>query len=91
MPSIFFSIQCVEHRDNQRNLPLSLCLMGDRYFRLIFLSHWLKEVHYNNNITKWVEVEPFATITNQKMTDFIWKCIMCKFGIPKVIRADNRK
>ena len=32
--------------------------------------------------TKWVEAEPLSTITKVKCTSFIWKNIICKFGVP---------
>ncbi|KAM1545004.1 hypothetical protein ACFX10_045393 [Malus domestica] len=41
--------------------------------------------------TKWVEVEPLATITEAKIKDFVWKNIICRFGIPNVIVTDNRR
>ena len=39
--------------------------------------------------TKWVEVEPLATITERKITNFIWRSIVCRFGIPYTIVTDN--
>ena len=39
--------------------------------------------------TKWVEVEPLATITKDKIQIFVWKNIVCRFGIPKKIIFDN--
>ena len=39
--------------------------------------------------TKWVEVEPLAKITEQNVSSFIWKNIICRFGIPKVLVSDN--
>ena len=41
--------------------------------------------------TKWVEAEPFATIVENKTTCFVWKAIVCRFGIPHAIITDNRK
>ena len=38
---------------------------------------------------KWVEVEPVATIT--EVTSFMWKNIICKFGVPRIIISDNGK
>ncbi|KAM1209483.1 hypothetical protein ACFX15_014610 [Malus domestica] len=35
------------------------------------------------------EVEPLATITEAKIEDFVWKNILCKFGIPNAIIIDN--
>ena len=39
--------------------------------------------------TKWVEVEPLATITEQKMENFVEKNILSKFSIPRVLVSDN--
>ena len=41
--------------------------------------------------TKWVEAEPLATITKQKVRNFFWRSIICRFGIPKALVSDNRK
>ena len=41
--------------------------------------------------TKWVEVEPITTITEAKMTSFVWKNIICKFRVPRVIISDIGK
>ena len=39
--------------------------------------------------TKWVEAEPLASITEQNVKNFIWKNIVCKFGVPRVLVSDN--
>ena len=39
--------------------------------------------------TKWVEVEALATITKAKVQNFVWKNIVCRFGIPRMIISDN--
>ena len=41
--------------------------------------------------TKWVEAEPVMTIMKAKVTSFVWKNIICRFGDPYVIISDNRK
>ena len=41
--------------------------------------------------TKWVEAEALVTITKKNMRSFIWKSIICRFGIPKVLVSDNGK
>ncbi|XP_030930774.1 uncharacterized protein LOC115956584 [Quercus lobata] len=33
--------------------------------------------------TKWVEAEPLANITQQNVKNFVWKNIVCRFGVPK--------
>lgn len=32
--------------------------------------------------TKWVEAKPLATITAATITRFVWKSVVCRFGIP---------
>ena len=39
--------------------------------------------------TKWVEAEPLAIITEAKIQHFMWKNLVCQFGIPRVIISDN--
>ncbi|XP_064944527.1 uncharacterized protein LOC135596398 [Musa acuminata AAA Group] len=39
--------------------------------------------------TKWVEAEPLATITEHQMEKFVWKNLVTRFGLPKVIITDN--
>ena len=38
---------------------------------------------------KWVEAEALATITEAKVQNFVWKKIVCLFGIPHMIISDN--
>ena len=32
-----------------------------------------------------------ATITEQKIRNFVWRAIICRFGIPRALVSDNRK
>ena len=41
--------------------------------------------------TKWAEAEPLATITEQKICNFVWRAIICRFGIPRALVSDNGK
>ena len=41
--------------------------------------------------TKWAEVEPLATIIEQKVRNFVWRTIICRFGIPRALVSDNGK
>ena len=41
--------------------------------------------------TKWVETELVMTITEAKVTSFVWKNIIYMFGVPHVIISDNEK
>ena len=44
-----------------------------------------------NYFTKWVEAEAFDTITEKKVQSFVWRYIICKYGIPRVLVLDNGK
>ncbi len=39
--------------------------------------------------TKWIKAEPLASISVKDTQKFVWKNIICRFGIPRVIVADN--
>jgi len=39
--------------------------------------------------TKWIEPEPVAQITAHKIQHFVWKSIVCSFGIPKRLVLGN--
>ncbi|XP_052198359.1 uncharacterized protein LOC127805648 [Diospyros lotus] len=39
--------------------------------------------------TKWVEAEPLATIIGRRVKQFLWKSIICRFDISRVIITDN--
>ena len=39
--------------------------------------------------TKWIEVEAFSRITEKKTTDFVWRNMVCRYGIPYILVTDN--
>ena len=41
--------------------------------------------------TKWAEAEPLATITEKKVRNFVWRAIICKFGIPRALVSNHGK
>ena len=41
--------------------------------------------------TKWVEAEPLATITEKNIRSFVWRNIICRYGIPRVLVSNNGK
>ena len=40
---------------------------------------------------KWAEAEPLTSIIERKTTEFVWKNLICRFGIPYAIVSDNGK
>ena len=42
-----------------------------------------------NYFTKWVEAEPLAIITEKSIRTFVWRNIICRYGIPRVLISDN--
>ena len=41
--------------------------------------------------TKWVEAEALATIIEKIVRSFVWKNIICRYSIPRVVVSDNGK
>ncbi|KAL2246103.1 UNVERIFIED_CONTAM: Gag-Pol polyprotein [Sesamum indicum] len=39
--------------------------------------------------SKWVEAEVVAKISEKEVINFIWKNIICRFGIPRILISDN--
>ena len=39
---------------------------------------------------EWVKAEPLAKIIGAKVTDFVWKSIICRFDLLQVSIIDNR-
>jgi len=39
--------------------------------------------------TKWIEAKPLTTITTQQVQQFVWKDIICRYGVPYTIITDN--
>jgi len=39
--------------------------------------------------TKWIGVEPLATITAQQVQKFTWKNVICRHGLPHCLVTDN--
>ena len=39
--------------------------------------------------TKWVEAEPLAKTTQQNVKNFVWKSIVCRFGVPQAQISNN--
>ena len=42
-----------------------------------------------DNFSKWVKVEAYANIKDKYVTKFVWKNIICRFGISQAIITDN--
>ncbi|XP_071689002.1 uncharacterized protein [Rutidosis leptorrhynchoides] len=40
-------------------------------------------------LTKWVEAKAVRTITGVQVRNFVWKYIVCRFGIPRELVSDN--
>lgn len=39
--------------------------------------------------TKWVDAEPMTKIAERKVHSFIWRSIICRFGVLEVLISDN--
>ncbi|KAK3024810.1 hypothetical protein RJ639_044120 [Escallonia herrerae] len=54
---------------------------GQRRFVIVAIDYF----------TKWTKAEPLATITASKCEEFLWKNVVCCFGVPKILITDNGK
>ena len=43
-----------------------------------------------NYFTNWVEAEAFSVVIANDVINFIWKHLICRFGMPKFLVMDNR-
>ncbi|GKV11297.1 hypothetical protein SLEP1_g22562 [Rubroshorea leprosula] len=50
------------------------------------VTHMVVGVDY---FTKWVEARPLSSLTSKKVEDFVFSSIICRYGIPNQIVADN--
>ncbi|XP_022887370.1 uncharacterized protein LOC111403192 [Olea europaea var. sylvestris] len=42
-----------------------------------------------NYFTKWIEAEVLSKVRDREVIQFIWKNVICRFGVPKEIVTDN--
>ena len=65
-----------------------LDIMGPFPTALRQLKFLVVDIDY---FTKLVEAEPLATITEKSIRTFVWRNIICRDGIPRVLVSDNGK
>ncbi|KAI3463696.1 hypothetical protein Pfo_020359 [Paulownia fortunei] len=73
----------IQHRPAASLHPIKSPYPFDQWGMDIFL---IVTVDY---FTKWVKAEPLARITEKKMIKFLWKNVICRFGIPRALISDN--
>ncbi|XP_071914122.1 uncharacterized protein [Coffea arabica] len=85
----------IHHTPTQEMIPLSspwpffqwgIDLLGPLPRAPGGYEHLVVAIDY---FTKWVEVEPLSTISSRSIQKFLWKSIVCRFGIPKALVSDN--
>ncbi|XP_052197300.1 uncharacterized protein LOC127804473 [Diospyros lotus] len=54
---------------------------GQRKFLLVATDYF----------TKWIEAEALATISARKVEAMVWKNIICRFSVPRIINTDHGK
>ncbi|KAL5573689.1 hypothetical protein UlMin_023286 [Ulmus minor] len=70
------------------SVPLLKCITPERGLYV------MQEIHEGvcvaiDYYSKWVEAEPLQEITEARTTGFIWRNIICRFGIPHSLVSDN--
>ncbi|XP_074326975.1 uncharacterized protein LOC141664914 [Apium graveolens] len=67
------------------SVPLLKCIDGDE------CNYILREVHEGICGNHSGEAEPLATITAKKLKEFVYRAIVCRYGIPYKMISDNGK
>ena len=65
-----------------------LDIMGPFPMALKQLKFLVVGIYY---FTKWVKVEPLATIKEKSICTFVWTNIICRYRTPRVLVSDNGK
>ena len=65
-----------------------LDIMGPFPIAIRQLKFLVVDIDY---FTKWVEAETLATITKKNVQNFVWRNIICRYDIPRVLILDNGK
>ncbi|XP_027166658.1 uncharacterized protein LOC113766692 [Coffea eugenioides] len=85
----------IHHTPTQEMIPLSspwpffqwgIDLLGPFPRALGGCEHLVIAIDY---FTKWIEAEPLNTISSRSIQKFLWKSIVCRFGIPRALVSDN--
>lgn len=73
MLEIFFRNKCVEYRDEKHFLAIAISIMENRFIAAFPLTIGKKKfiIVVVDCFTKWVKVEPFTIIIDQKIIDFV--------------------
>ncbi|XP_034689166.1 uncharacterized protein LOC117917050 [Vitis riparia] len=70
-------------------------LIGGHLYKRSFTGPYLRYLNHSKalyvlaELHKGVEAEAYASIKDKDVTKFVWKNIICCFGIPQTIIADN--
>ena len=71
---------------------MAVLSMGIRYNGPITAIRQLKFLVVGiDYFIKWVEPEALTTITEKNIRSFVWRNIICKYGIPRVLASNNGK
>ncbi|XP_052172206.1 uncharacterized protein LOC127788137 [Diospyros lotus] len=62
------------------------CDKCQRTSNLVHVKYIMASIDY---FTKWVEAEAMASITARRVKQFLWKNVVCRFEIPRVLISDN--
>jgi len=62
-------------------------ILGPFPFAIRQMKYLIVAIEY---FTKWTEVEPVTQITAQKIQHFVWKNVVCRFGVPRHLVSDKR-
>ena len=65
---------------------MGINILGPLLLALGQLKYLVGAINY---FTKWIEAEPLPTNTTENVRKFVWKRIICMYGIPHQLVSDN--
>ena len=91
MPTVGSHLKIEGSRSNVHLKPMTLPSKGIDIVGLLPTAPAQKKLLLISTyyFSKCIEADAFASIKNKDVTQFIWKNIVCQFGIPRSIVSDN--
>ncbi|GKV07135.1 hypothetical protein SLEP1_g18937 [Rubroshorea leprosula] len=89
MPILRTSDSPTSRRTHKLDSTMAICSVGTGSFGPIREKAWWCNPSDCWPTPKWVEARPLSSLTSKKVEDFVFSSIICRYGIPNQILADN--
>ena len=91
MPKIRTNTKIATYEPDSYPIPMAFHEIGNGHYGQLLAApkqqvYMLATTDY---FTKWIEVEAFHQVRDREVKNFIWKNMICRFGVPKEIVTNN--